>query len=228
MNEIKMFLYDFNEWTVIIRLMCAALMGGLIGSERGRHGRAAGLRTHILVCIGAAICSLTSLFLVEQLGYAGDVARISAQVISGIGFLGAGTILIKNSSMITGLTTAAGMWATAAIGIAIGYGFYIAAVIATIICIFSVTVLSKLEGARKRAVTIYIELTQIADTENVVDIIQELDNKLISYDIIPAKSGQAENVGVVVVISEDCDYSELRRSICENNNVAMMINNINV
>ena len=97
----------FGAATVILRLVVAALMGGLIGSERGRHGRPAGLRTHILICIGAAMTSLTSMYLSEMLGFNDDVARISAQVISGIGFLGAGTIMIRNNSVITGLTTAA-------------------------------------------------------------------------------------------------------------------------
>ena len=111
---------QFNDVSVVIRLFAAAIMGGIIGSERGRHGRAAGVRTHILVCVGAATTSLTSLFLNNILGSQGDLARLSAQVISGIGFLGAGTILIRNSTVITGLTSAAGMWATAATGIAIG------------------------------------------------------------------------------------------------------------
>ena len=153
---------DFSLLTVIIRLFAAALMGGLIGSERGRHGRAAGLRTHILVCVGAAMTSLTSMYLSEALGFNGDVARISAQVISGIGFLGAGTILIRNSSVITGLTTAAGMWATAAIGVAVGYGFYSGAVIATLIGIFSVTVLSRFERKRNHAYNAFCVDSRVA------------------------------------------------------------------
>ena len=147
---------------VLIRIVAAGLLGGLIGIERGKHGRAAGLRTHILVSVGAAMTSLTSLYLSEVLGYTGDVARISAQVISGIGFLGAGTIMVRNSSIITGLTTAAGMWATAAIGVATGYGFYIGAAAATLICIFSVTVLSHIEAAQKNNALVYIEFTDIA------------------------------------------------------------------
>ena len=161
---------DFSLLTVIIRLFAAALMGGLIGSERGRHGRAAGLRTHILVCVGAAMTSLTSMYLSEALGFNGDVARISAQVISGIGFLGAGTILIRNSSVITGLTTAAGMWATAAIGVAVGYGFYSGAVIATLIGIFSVTVLSRFERKRKNNISVYVEVRDITEVGDIVKL----------------------------------------------------------
>ena len=156
---------QFNDVSVVIRLFAAAIMGGIIGSERGRHGRAAGLRTHILVCVGAATTSLTSLFLNNILGSQGDLARLSAQVISGIGFLGAGTILIRNSTVITGLTTAAGMWATAATGIAIGYGFYSCAITATVIAFFSVTFLNRLERKRKNLNNLYIELSNIGDVE---------------------------------------------------------------
>ena len=98
------------------------MTGSLIGSERARHGRAAGMRTHILVCLGACMTSMTSMYVADILGSDGDVFRIPAQVISGIGFLGAGMIILKSNNMITGLTTAAGVWTTATIGVALGYG----------------------------------------------------------------------------------------------------------
>ncbi len=227
MDKILSYLSEFTYITVLVRLAAAALMGGLIGSERGRHGRAAGLRTHILVCIGASMTSLTSMYLGDVLGYTGDIARLSAQVISGIGFLGAGTILIRNSSTITGLTTAAGMWATAAIGVAVGYGFYSGASIATLICIFSVTALSRLERKRKNTINGYVELTDIADTEVVVDILRELGDSLISYDIIPPKSGHSENVGITFIVNGQKHFTPIKKSICENSNVAMIIRDVN-
>ena len=92
----------------IVRSLSAVLIGSLIGSERARHGRAAGMRTHILVCLGACMTAMTSMYVSQNLGANGDVFRIPAQVISGIGFLGAGMIILKNNNMITGLTTAAG------------------------------------------------------------------------------------------------------------------------
>ena len=85
---------------VLIRSLAAVLVGTLIGSERARHGRAAGMRTHILVCLGACMTSMTSVFVAQAAGIDGDVFRIPAQVISGIGFLGAGMIILKNNSMI--------------------------------------------------------------------------------------------------------------------------------
>lgn len=213
---------------VIIRILLAALMGGLIGSERGRHGRAAGLRTHILVCLGAAMTSLTSLYLSEILGHTGDIARISAQVISGIGFLGAGTIMIRNNSVITGLTTAAGMWATAAIGISVGYGFYVGAVVATLVCIFSVTFLNRLEAPRKSYVTFYIELSNIKATSTVAEIIKEDRTNLVSYDIIPAKSSIANNLGIVCTVSNETTYLKIKEKLKDFDAIAIFLRDMSI
>lgn len=213
MEQIIEFLYEFNEISVIIRIILAAVMGGLIGSERGRHGRAAGLRTHILVCVGAAMTSLTGIFISQVLGFDGDVARIAAQVISGIGFLGAGTIMVRNSSVITGLTTAAGMWATAAIGVATGYGFYIGAAVATIVCIFSVTVLSHLERSKKNNVNVYIELSDIGFTNNIIAVIEEYGKEVLSYDVMPPKSGKNDNVGILCCVSNEKTHKKLEEQL---------------
>ena len=102
---------EFNELSISFRLLLALLMGGFIGMERGRHGSAAGMRTHILVCVGACMTALVGLYL-QGINPNGDASRIAAQVISGIGFLGVGTIMIRNQSVVTGLTTAACVWCT--------------------------------------------------------------------------------------------------------------------
>ena len=120
---------------VVFKLLLSVAIGGVIGNERGRHGRAAGMRTHIIVCLGAALTSMMSIAVDQITGCSGDVFRISAQVVCGVGFLGAGMIILKNNSVITGLTTAAGIWTTSIIGIAIGYGFYIGAIAAAVFCL---------------------------------------------------------------------------------------------
>lgn len=109
-----MFSLDFLL-QVLLRSFLAVVIGGVIGSERARHGRAAGMRTHILVCLGSAMTSMTSMYVSDVLMHQGDVLRIPAQVISGIGFLGAGMIIFKSNNVIIGLTTAAGVWTTAVI-----------------------------------------------------------------------------------------------------------------
>ncbi len=217
----------FNILSVCLRLVLAAVIGGIIGLERGRHGRAAGLRTHILICIGAAMSSLTGIYISSTFGGNTDVARLSAQVVSGIGFLGAGTILIKNSAVITGLTTAAGIWTTAAIGIAVGYGFYSGAVIAVFIDIFSVTILNRAEHKRKNVTNVYVELTDITDTDKVVEAVRRFENENTACSIIPAKSGCANNIGITFLINNKIDFAILKKHICESDKVAIVIQNIN-
>lgn len=136
------------EIQIVIRLVLAFVLGGLIGLEREVHGRAAGLRTHILVCLGSSLIMLTSMHLFHL--YRGvatvDPARIAAGVITGIGFLGAGTI-IRSKVSVSGLTTAASLWAVAGIGLAIGSGFYLGAYVTAVMVLFTLFVLTKLEKA---------------------------------------------------------------------------------
>lgn len=114
--------------SIIIRILAAFLLGGVIGMERGMKNRPAGLRTYMLVCVGSCLIMLTNQY-IYQVFDTGDPVRMGAQVVSGIGFLGAGTIVVTKRNQIRGLTTAAGLWAAAAVGLAIGIGFYEAAVL---------------------------------------------------------------------------------------------------
>ncbi len=138
-------LRDLNVMSVFIRLLLALFFGGTIGFERGQKQRAAGLRTHMLLCIGAASTMLVSEYLYASYGV-GDPARLSAQVISGIGFLGAGTIIITRRNEIKGLTTAATLWATACMGIAVGVGFYVCAGIMYVLLIVVLVFVSVLDN----------------------------------------------------------------------------------
>ncbi|MBP1757774.1 MAG: MgtC/SapB family protein [Firmicutes bacterium] len=115
--------------SIALRFVMALVFGGLIGLERGRRQQAAGLRTHMMVCIGAASTMMVGEYAVFYYGMTGDMLRIGAQVVSGIGFLGAGSIIVTKQNRIRGLTTAAGLWASACMGLAIGIGFYECALI---------------------------------------------------------------------------------------------------
>lgn len=199
MQKLIEYLIDFNALSITVRLILALLLGGLIGMERGRHGRAAGMRTHILVCIGACMTALVGLFMSDV----ADSTRIAAQVISGIGFLGAGTIMIRNQSVITGLTTAAGVWCTATIGIALGYGFYLAALIATVITIITATLLTRLEGGKKYIIRCYMELK---DAEKATATIAEIEHIYASVkvaEVTAAKSNLPGAVGLSLSLSLD-------------------------
>ena len=207
MAQISEYLHEFNYITIAIRLFLAVIAGGVIGYERGKHGSAAGLRTHILVCIGSAMSSLTGYYVFHTLGIQGDVLRLSAQVVSGIGFLGAGMIIVKNSNIVTGLTTAAGMWATSAIGIALGFGFYSGAAVATVFCFFTTAFLSVFERQRKRTVHIYVEIDL---SENVNDIIDQIRNNIDSDAIVesvPPKSNVPNSLGLYITVTKQ-KYSE--------------------
>lgn len=213
MIEIFKMLNEFNIYSISLRLILAILAGGIIGNERGKHGSAAGLRTHILVCIGSAMTALTGLYVSSVLNASDDIMRLAAQVVSGIGFLGAGMIIVKNGNVVTGLTTAAGMWATAAIGIALGYGFYGGAVIATIACMFTSAFLSRIERKRKENTHIYIELDV---TKKINDVLDKIRNELDSEAIIEAvspKSNVSNTVGVYVTVSNLRSVEEIKGHI---------------
>jgi len=115
---------DINMYSIILRFLLSILFGGTIGIERGKKRHAAGMRTHIVVCMGAASVMMVSQYISTILQTATDPARLGAQVISGIGFLGVGTIVVTGHKQVKGLTTAAGLWASACMGLAIGIGFY--------------------------------------------------------------------------------------------------------
>ncbi len=140
-----------NEWIIIFRLVLAAILSGLIGFEREFHGRAAGFRTHILLCIGSTLVMLTSMhiFDIYSSKAAVDPARIAAGVITGIGFLGAGTIMHSRSS-VRGLTTAASLWVVAGIGLAVGSGLYFASVFTTFLTIVALMIFGRVEHAMIR------------------------------------------------------------------------------
>ena len=155
-------------YKVAFRLALTVLIGVVIGSERAKHGRAAGIRTHVLVCMGAALTSLIGVYAQEYLGNNGDMMRIAAQVISGIGFLGAGMIILKDNNVIMGLTTAAGVWTTAIIGIAVGCGFYAGAIIATVLLVLSLIIFARLERRRKSVEVIYVEIDDMYKANDII------------------------------------------------------------
>lgn len=171
-----------NPWVidqlhVTIRLLLALFLGGLIGFEREVSSHAAGLRTHILVCVGSTLVMLLSMYgfsaFVNEVNVRIDPSRLAAQVISGIGFLGAGTIMFNGRS-ITGLTTAASLWVVAGIGLAIGAGFYYPAVLACFIVLASLWILNKVEHKYFSGKRIRIIKIQAIDQPGTLGLITAL------------------------------------------------------
>lgn len=194
---------QFNIISAIARIFLAMLLGGLIGMEREKSRRPAGFRTHILVCVGACLTALIGMYVWYEMGDVTDPMRISAQVISGIGFLGVGTILVKEHDHITGLTTAAGLWTTAAIGIACGYGFYSAAFVGTLVVAITSAILFKLEKGTRRKNSVERIYLEIVGTEYVNEYTdwfwKELDAKNVL--ITAPRSAIKHNVGIELILS---------------------------
>lgn len=186
---------------IIFRALLAVFIGGFIGTERARHGRAAGMRTHILVCLGSVLTAMTGVYVSQYYG-GGDMTRIAAQVVSGVGFLGAGMIILKNGNVITGLTTAAGVWSTASIGIAIGYGFYIGAVAMAVLFLVSVTFFSKFERFKRSVEVIYIESDDMSRLNHLLDELKEKIPADFTVNIQAPKSGKNGNIGIQIVLEK--------------------------
>ncbi|MBR6377535.1 MAG: MgtC/SapB family protein [Oscillospiraceae bacterium] len=151
-------LRDLSFLSLVIRLLLACLCGTLVGLERSSKNRPAGFRTHILVCLGAAVAAITGTFLYEGLKMPADISRIGGQVITGLGFIGAGSIIITKKLTIKGLTTAAGLWTTGIVGLAIGSGYFELGIIGTALVLFAETQLGKLTGSIQKRPEFTLEI----------------------------------------------------------------------
>lgn len=193
--ELLDYLREFNILSVFLRLTLAVLCGGLIGINREHKRRPAGFRTYMMVCLGAALTMVLGQYQYRmfdtvwrsarlEVGMTTDVTRFGAQVINGIGFLGTGTILITEQREVKGLTTAAGLWASACMGLAIGAGFYEGMLLGFLTIFLSIKVLPYVEGfllARSRNMNLYVELTAL---ERMKDFIQLMRDRGIQiYDV---------------------------------------------
>lgn len=173
-------LNDIREVTylaVALRIITAAMLGGFMGLERGLKNRAAGLRTYMLVCIGSCLIMLTNQFIFQTYAV-GDPVRMGAQVISGIGFLGAGTIIVTRRHQVKGLTTAAGLWTSAGVGLALGIGFYEAAVVGAFIVLAVMTLMQYMDNkmrSKTRAFEVYLELASPTTFGDFLRNVRDMD-----------------------------------------------------
>ncbi|MBQ8634282.1 MAG: MgtC/SapB family protein [Lachnospiraceae bacterium] len=201
--------------TIFVRLSLAMICGGILGMERGKKNRPAGFRTYMLVCVGATLVMLTNQYLCELYG-TGDPARLGAQVISGIGFLGAGTIIVTGRNRVKGLTTAAGLWADACLGLAIGVGFYSAAVIGCTLILLVMSVLHRLDDkmvANARNVDLYMEFHKMSDLGAFMSKIKEFGMKISEIEM--TKSNSMEDIGVAVLLTLKLEKKKPHTEIIE-------------
>ena len=176
-------LRELTYLAVGLRIVAALLMGGILGLERGMKNRPAGLRTYMLVCVGSCLIMMTNQYIYQATG-TGDPTRMSAQVVSGIGFLGAGTIVVTQRNQIKGLSTAAGLWVCAAAGLALGIGFYEAAVIGGVAIFVVLTLLHRWDDRmhrKGRAFNLYFELSKDYPLGEFIRSVRALEIEI--YDV---------------------------------------------
>ena len=155
-------LREINLVSIALRIVLSVAIGGALGIERGRRNRPAGFRTYTLVCLGAAMVMMTNQYVYQQF-QTSDPVRMGAQVVSGIGFLGAGTIILTGKNQIRGITTAAGLWAAACCGLAVGIGFYEGAIAGGATILVVLAIMQRLDSgirARSKVMEIYMEMEQ--------------------------------------------------------------------
>ena len=203
---------EFRELTqlaIVTRIISALIVGGLVGLERGTKNRPAGLRTYMLVCVGSCLIMMTNQYIFQFTG-AGDPMRLGAQVVSGIGFLGAGTIIVTRHNQIKCLTTAAGLWACAGVGLALGIGFYEAAIAAAVGIYIILAILQRWERRvhkRIRYLDIYVELDNTTPLNEFTQYIRTLDFEIESiqfeHDSLPDSNTRAFILSLKSVKKDD-------------------------
>ena len=196
--------------SVMLRMLLAVVCGGLVGMEREFKRRPAGFRTHILICLGAAMTTLTSQYLLLKLNYYTDIARLGAQVIAGMGFIGAGCIIVTRRRRVKGLTTAAGMWTAAIVGLAIGAGYYEGGVLATVLILLIEIVFDRLERLALRRVpevNLYVEYAEKNALEGLMRLLHEEDVPIIDLEISHASEAKTHKFSAILSLQMKRDYN---------------------
>jgi len=211
-------LRDLTFAAVTARMVLAFLCGGAIGIEREYKRRPAGFRTHILICLGAAMTTLTSQYLAAATGYTTDVARLGAQVVAGVGFIGAGTIIVTRRQRVKGLTTAAGLWTAAIIGLAIGAGFYEGALFATGLILVAELVFSRLEYYilhNSPEIHLYLEYIERDSLDRVLAVCQERGVKVLGMEVTRSAASEKHNACAIfnLRLNKHCSTEELMNAL---------------
>ena len=195
-------LRDMSVLSVAVRMALAVVCGGAIGIEREFKRRPAGFRTHILICLGAAMTTLTSQYLSLVMYYYTDMARLGAQVVAGIGFIGAGTIIVTKRQRVKGLTTAAGLWTVAIVGLSLGGGFYEGAIAVTVLVLIAELFFSKIEYRLLNSapeINLYVEYADKTSLERILKQFRVAGIKILNMEI--TRSAGTENHNACVIFS---------------------------
>lgn len=207
-------LRDIDMLSVAVRMLLAVLCGGIIGVEREYKRRPAGFRTHILICLGAAMTTLTSQYLCLTMHYFTDMARLGAQVVAGIGFIGAGTIIVTRRQRVKGLTTAAGLWAAAIIGLSLGAGFYEGGIVATALILIAEMLFSKMEYRildHAPEINLYMEYRDKSCLEAVLSLYRQRSIKILNLEITRSTGNEKHNACAIFTLrlNKKCTVEQL-------------------
>jgi len=203
-------LRDVSLWSVIVRMLLAMVCGGIIGIEREFKRRPAGFRTHILICLGAAMTTLISQYLFLEMNYYTDMARLGAQVVAGVGFIGAGTIIVTRRQRVKGLTTAAGLWTSAIIGLSLGAGFYEGGLIVTALVLLAELVFSRLEYHILNSspeINLYLEYVDKACLDSVLNLYRQHKIKVQNMEITRSPGENNQNSCAIFSLRMNKQYS---------------------
>lgn len=211
-------LTELNAMSILLRVSLALLIGGVIGLERGNKNQPAGFRTYMLVCLGASLVMMTNQYVAAVFG-TGDPTRMGAQVISGIGFLGAGTIIVTKRNQVRGLTTAAGLWSAACLGLAIGIGFYEGAVLACIAIMLIMTILQKVEyffRERSAFLRLYVNFISIEAMNQFVEVSNANGIKVLDMQISKINKGREKEIVAIMQIKTamSLSHSDVIQTLC--------------
>ena len=215
MLESLNFLRNMDFLSVLLRVVLSCACGAAIGQERSYKNRPAGFRTHILVCMGACMAALTGLYLYLELKLPSDISRISSQVISGLGFIGAGTIIVTKKLTIKGLTTAAGLWTTGIIGLAIGSGYYELGLAGTLLVMLTETWFARLGAHIRRtpAYDIEVQYNQKTSLDEVLRFCKDNHMDIINLKIHTLEAGSEARYIAAVSLRGSKDCSDLLSEI---------------
>lgn len=207
-------LRDITVASIALRLALAVVCGGIVGIEREYKRRPAGFRTHILICLGAALATMTSQFLFLNMHYYLDMARMGAGVVSGIGFMGAGTIIVTRHQRVRGLTTAAGLWVSAIAGLALGAGFYEGGIFTTLLVLLAELLFSRLEYWLKEntpEISFYLEYAGKDRLEELVRLYREWDLKILNMAVIRPEGGEHSSACAIFALrlNRECSREQL-------------------
>lgn len=214
-NRFVLYMRELNFITVAFRLFLAVVLGGLIGVDRGMKRRVAGVKTHTIVCVGATLAMMTGEFihLYSNGAGVGDTARLGAQVISGVGFLGVGTIIVTGQRHVSGLTTAASLWTCSCIGLAIGSGFYSGAILGTLAILIVLRYFKALDIYVENHSNVYEVYMEFMTEEHMSAAIRNLRKEDIKVSSVMVVKKKTKSQNIVVQASVEAGKWMTRNAI---------------